>query len=719
MSLNSFAHSLRRRLLTSHVRRRRVAALALAAAALASTSGLQASDERHDKTPSTIVFTIDVAEDFSQFVPTKVKPEDTQPERGAFFVTEGRTSSRPARSPRAARRKRRTTSIRTATGAIGTLVLPRDAPRLGRAVPGDGPRRVTPLSSTCCPNERKSISTEGVEGAGATVRTGHRRHRSVRAATPASSARSCSGSTPAAASTSASRSCSGRSSSRHPAHRYARVPSHGARGLEEPSTMPRSILAFAFGLGLATAAQAGVPDRPAPPPATDNAVLRWNAALLEAVRAVRLAPPMTARALAIAHTCDVRRLGRLRSTVPTAPASAARCASRSAERTLANKTSAVSYAAHRALLRSVPDAGRRASIATLRDLGLDPLDGSTGAGDRRPASATPPATRCIAVRHADGANQLGDLNGGPPYSDYTGYAPVNDPEHLPRSGALAAAARRRRHGAGVPRAALAPRGPVRAGDGGRVPAAAAGDAGHAPSTCARPRRSRAFSAQLDRPPEGHRGILGGRPGDRDAARATGRCSRRGCRAAIATASTTTWCCSSRSATRMLDASIAVWDAKVFYDYVRPVSAVRSRLRRPGDRGVGAVRSRARDSSPASSSVHTSPRRPSPSTPRATARSARPRRRCCACSPAARASARRWSSRPAPRRSSLASTPAKPVALSWRTFDDAADEAGLSRRLGGIHFRDGDSASRAMGKAIGRRVFREVLRHVLGFTEVSR
>ena len=65
------------------------------------------------------------------------------------------------------------------------------------------------------------------------------------------------------------------------------------------------------------------------------------------------------------------------------------------------------------------------------------------------------------------------------------------------------------------------------------------------------------------------------------------------------------------------------------------------------------------------------------------------------------------------------TPARPVALSWRTFDDAADEAGLSRRLGGIHFRDGDLASRAMGKAIGRRVFREVLRHVLGFTEVSR
>jgi hypothetical protein len=38
-----------------------------------------------------IEFTVDVAEDLNgKFVPTLVKPEDTQPERGSFFVTEGR-----------------------------------------------------------------------------------------------------------------------------------------------------------------------------------------------------------------------------------------------------------------------------------------------------------------------------------------------------------------------------------------------------------------------------------------------------------------------------------------------------------------------------------------------------------------------------------------------------------------------------------------------------
>jgi hypothetical protein len=40
--------------------------------------------------PQPIVLTIDVAENFTKFVPTLVKPEDTQPERGSFFVTEGR-----------------------------------------------------------------------------------------------------------------------------------------------------------------------------------------------------------------------------------------------------------------------------------------------------------------------------------------------------------------------------------------------------------------------------------------------------------------------------------------------------------------------------------------------------------------------------------------------------------------------------------------------------
>ncbi len=169
---------------------------------------------------------------------------------------------------------------------------------------------------------------------------------------------------------------------------------------------------------------------------------------------------------------------------------------------------------------------------------------------------------------------------------------------------------------------------------------------------------------------------------------------------------------------LLDASIAVWDAKVFYDYVRPVSAVRHVFAGQaieawagpfqGTRLIAGEQFRPYLATPPFAeytSGHS------------------------AFSAAAATVLRLFTGSPrfgatvvvAPGTSAIEPgvTPARPVALSWRTFDDAADEAGLSRRLGGIHFRDGDLASRAMGKAIGRRVFREVLRHLLGFTEVSR
>ena len=45
------------------------------------------------------------------------------------------------------------------------------------------------------------------------------------------------------------------------------------------------------------------------------------------------------------------------------------------------------------------------------------------------------------------------------------------------------------------------------------------------------------------------------------------------------------------------------------------------------------------------------------------------------------------------------TPGFDIRLDWRAFTEAADQAGFSRRLGGIHFREGDLT----GRKIGRRV----------------
>jgi hypothetical protein len=46
------------------------------------------------------------------------------------------------------------------------------------------------------------------------------------------------------------------------------------------------------------------------------------------------------------------------------------------------------------------------------------------------------------------------------------------------------------------------------------------------------------------------------------------------------------------------------------------------------------------------------------------------------------------------------TPRKPVVLTWNTLTDAADQAGMSRRWGGIHFQTGDMDGRALGKVVG-------------------
>ncbi len=50
------------------------------------------------------------------------------------------------------------------------------------------------------------------------------------------------------------------------------------------------------------------------------------------------------------------------------------------------------------------------------------------------------------------------------------------------------------------------------------------------------------------------------------------------------------------------------------------------------------------------------------------------------------------------------TPAEAVTLSWDTFSAAADEAGLSRLYGGIHFVEGDINGRTLGVEVGASVW---------------
>jgi hypothetical protein len=50
------------------------------------------------------------------------------------------------------------------------------------------------------------------------------------------------------------------------------------------------------------------------------------------------------------------------------------------------------------------------------------------------------------------------------------------------------------------------------------------------------------------------------------------------------------------------------------------------------------------------------------------------------------------------------TPLLPTVLLWPTFTSALDEAGMSRRYGGIHFPDGDLNGRQLGTNVGQQAW---------------
>ena len=58
-------------------------------------------------------------------------------------------------------------------------------------------------------------------------------------------------------------------------------------------------------------------------------------------------------------------------------------------------------------------------------------------------------------------------------------------------------------------------------------------------------------------------------------------------------------------------------------------------------------------------------------------------------------------------------PAEPTTLNWPTFRSAADQAGLSRIYGGIHFDDGDLRGRSVGDDVAARVWDVAQSYILG------
>ena len=174
--------------------------------------------------------------------------------------------------------------------------------------------------------------------------------------------------------------------------------------------MPQQVCIAALVVLLAAAPSSGAARH-------DEIVRQWNKITLEAVRRSTLGPPMVARALAIVHTCmydawaaydPVARGTQLGASLRQPPH----------ERTAHHTREALSVAAYRALVDLFP-AHHALFDDLMARLGYDPLD--TSADPTTPRGIGNLACAAVlAFRHTDGSNQLGDMNGGTPYSDYTG-----------------------------------------------------------------------------------------------------------------------------------------------------------------------------------------------------------------------------------------------------------------------------------------------------------
>lgn len=153
----------------------------------------------------------------------------------------------------------------------------------------------------------------------------------------------------------------------------------------------------------------------------DSIVTDWNNVQLDAIRHASISgPTIAARALGIVNTCmydawaayDMHAVG----TRPNGPP-------KQVGGTRADQEKAISFAAYTCLLDLYADQKPRFDTA-LANLHFDPNDASLAATVGRTA-----ANSVISFRHHDGSNQLGDLHAGA-YSDYTNYQPVNTVDQL-------------------------------------------------------------------------------------------------------------------------------------------------------------------------------------------------------------------------------------------------------------------------------------------------
>jgi hypothetical protein len=158
---------------------------------------------------------------------------------------------------------------------------------------------------------------------------------------------------------------------------------------------------------------------------------------------------------------------------------------------------------------------------------------------------------------------------------------------------------------------------------------------------------------------------------------------------------------------MLDASIAAWDAKRAYDSVRPITAINvlykgKKIRAWGGPGKGTIEMDGAQWIPYQPATFPTPPFPDFVSGQSTYSAAAARILALWTG-----SDRFGHSVTLTAKSSKIEpgiTPAQPVVLKWDTFTAAADEAGMSRRYGGIHFALADTMGRKLGRMVAEQVW---------------
>ncbi|MDQ6713887.1 MAG: vanadium-dependent haloperoxidase [Candidatus Dormibacteraeota bacterium] len=468
----------------------------------------------------------------------------------------------------------------------------------------------------------------------------------------------------------------------------------------------------------------------------DSIVLLWNEAALQGVRDSKLGPPMVARALAIVHTCifdawaayDHRAVGtRLGGALRRPPR----------ERALANVNKAISFAAYRAAIDLFPGDVTSVFDPLMRRLGYDPAN--TTDDITTPAGVGNVAARAVLeFRHRDGANQLGDQPGGKPgvaYADYTGYKPANDPMDL-RPGAKFDPATIRDPDRWQPLRYVDATGavvtqPFVGAQWQHVTPFALTNVAQLRSPTAPARHgSQAYESQArallalsagltdeqkmiaeywaDGPhselPPGHWDLFAQYVSRRDHHGA----HRHGVDADVKLFFALT--------NAVFDASICCWDNKRFFDSVRPITAIRYLFRGQQVRAWGGPYQGTRlidgaDWFPYQASTFPTPPFPEYSSGHST------------FSAAGAGILRLFTesddfgaSVTFPAGSSkfeAGVVPAGDVTLCWETFSEAANQAGLSRRYGAIHFEQGDLDARAAGRLVAKQAWTKAQSYISG------